>query len=142
RRATYEHVDPAIQYKNFEEAAKHLHGTDIHTIVQTELFADSERNDEILAYAQEHHIAYRFVPGNSSLFTGSIEVNLFEGIPTIAVHQTALTGWGRIVKRGFDVTMSFLALVLVSPLILLLIVLAKAFNPKESVFFTQTRLSR
>lgn len=141
RRSTYAHVDPDIQFKNFEEAAKHLKNTDIHTIVQTELFADQLRNDEILAYAQEHHIAYRFVPGNSRLFVGSIEVELFEGIPTIAVHQTALTGWGRVVKRIFDLVAGSILFAIASPILLLTWMVISIFGGGSPVY-KQTRMSR
>ena len=141
RRTTYAHIDPNIQFKNFEEAAKHLTTTDIHTIVQTELFVETDRNDEILAYAQEHHIGYRFVPGNSRLFVGSMEVNLFEGIPTIAVHQTALTGWGRILKRLFDFIASILLIVLFSPLLIFVWLGLTVFGGGQAIY-RQTRLSR
>jgi exopolysaccharide biosynthesis polyprenyl glycosylphosphotransferase len=141
RRTTYAHIEPNIQFKNFEEAAHHLKTTDIHTIVQTELFADEDRNDEIVAYAQEHHIAYRFVPGNSRLFVGSIEVNLFEGIPTITVHQTALTGWGRVLKRLFDLVFGLLLIVLVSPILLVVWLLLSTIGGGKPVY-KQTRMSR
>ena len=62
--------------------------------MQTELYADTDNNDEILTYAQENHVAYRFVPGNSELFVGKIEVDLFHAVPIIAVHQTALDRLG------------------------------------------------
>lgn len=141
RRTKYEHIDETMQYKDFAEAARHIKARDIHSIVQTELFPNQERNDEILTFAQEHHIAYRFIPGNSRLFVGSIDVNLFEGIPTVAVHQTALIGWGRIVKRLFDISSSVLLLLLFSPLLLLVWVLLTVFGGGDAVY-RQTRLSR
>lgn len=141
KRSSYDNIDAKIQFKNFDEAAKYLVNTDVNTIVQTELFADSERNDEIVAYAQEHHIGYRFVPGNSRLFVGSIEVNLFEGIPTVAVHQTALTGWGRIVKRLFDLFFGLLLIVLVSPILFVVWLLLVTIGGGKPVY-KQTRLSR
>jgi exopolysaccharide biosynthesis polyprenyl glycosylphosphotransferase len=141
RRTSYAHIDPEIQFKNFEEASLRLKTTDINTIVQTELFADQDRNDEILAYAQEHHIGYRFVPGNSRLFVGSIEVNLFEGIPTIAVHQTALTGWGRVVKRLFDLFFGVLLVILVSPILFAVWLLLATIGGGKPVY-KQTRMSR
>jgi exopolysaccharide biosynthesis polyprenyl glycosylphosphotransferase len=141
RRSNYTHIDPSIQFSNFTDASKHLKNTDINTIVQTELFADSERNDEILAYAQEHHISYRFVPGNSRLFVGSMEVSLFEGIPTITVHQTALTGWGRTVKRLFDVAASLLLIALVSPILITIWLLLTVFGGGKAIY-RQTRISR
>ena len=140
RRAKYAHIDPKIQFKDFAEAAKQLKATDIHSIVQTELFQDDERNDEILAFAQEHHIAYRFIPANNRLFTGSLEVSLFEGIPTIAVHQTALTGWGRIAKRLFDLFAGTFLLILAAPFMLITYI-CLLFAGGDPVF-RQTRMSR
>ncbi len=140
KRTKYAHIDPDIQFSNFAEVSKKISAHDVHSIVQTELFADSERNDEIVAFAQEHHIAYRFVPGNSRLFVGNIVVNLFEGIPTIAVHQTALVGWGRIVKRLFDLFFGIIITVLAMPFLFItwLLVAAAGGNP----IFKQTRMSR
>lgn len=140
RRIKYGHVDSDIQFKDFAEAAQQLKTQDIHTIVQTELFTDDVQNDEILAYSQEHHIAYRYIPSNNRLFVGSLEVGLFEGIPTIAVHQTALTGWGRVFKRLFDLSVGSLLLVIASP-ILLLTWLALTLAGGKPVF-KQTRMSR
>ncbi len=142
RRTSYKNIDTSIQFSDFAAAAKKLHARDIQSIVQTELFANQDRNDEILAFAQEHHIAYRFIPGNSNLFAGNIDVNLFEGIPTVSVHQTALTGWGRIVKRLFDLGCSALGLLLLSPLLLVVALVMKLTDPKSSILFKQTRLTR
>lgn len=141
RRSSYANIDPKIQFKNFEEAIEQLKKTSINTIVQTELFADQDQNDEILAYAQENHVAYRFVPGNSNLFVGSIEVSLFEGIPTIAVHQTALTGWGRILKRLFDLSVGVVLVILTSPILLSIWLLLKTVGGGKPIY-KQTRMSR
>lgn len=87
-------------------------------IIQTELYAYEGKNREILEYAQENHVAYRFVPGNTELFVGNIEVELFrQSIPVIAVHRTPLFGWGRVIKRSFDIIISSLALVVCSPIL-------------------------
>src|SRR5262249_55970249 len=45
---------------------------EIHGIIQTELYADELKNTELLSYAQEHHVGYRFVPGNTGLFVGNL----------------------------------------------------------------------
>jgi len=141
RRWRYETVDAKYQFTDFATAIKKLKDQTIHSIVQTELFADQERNDEILDYAQEHHISYRFVPGNSRLFMGNIDVNLFEGIPTIAVHQTALIGWGRVAKRLFDVLGALIGLILVSPLLVIIWTLLTVFGGGDAMY-KQTRMSR
>ena len=81
----------------------HAKPEELHGVIQTELYADESKNAKILTYAQEHHVNYRFVPGNTELFVGNIEVDLFRSsIPVIEVHQTALFGWGRVLKRLSD----------------------------------------
>jgi exopolysaccharide biosynthesis polyprenyl glycosylphosphotransferase len=128
------------KYKNFSEAIQHLSNKQLHTIMQTELYADNATNDEILTYAQENHVAYRFVPGNSELFVGKIEVDLFHSVPIIAVHQTALIGWGRVVKRLTDFFLGGLFLVIASPFMVLIAIAVKFSG--GPVFFRQERLSR
>ena len=110
------------------------------TIIQTELYPDKERNDEILTFAQENHVAYRFVPGNEEIFTGKMTIDLFHSIPIIAVHQTSLIGWGRIVKRLFDVFFGIILFILSSPIMLIVIVILM-FDHGDPIF-SQKRLSR
>jgi len=129
-------------FGSFEEALEIIKDQPLHGIIQTELYADETKNQEILEYAQTHHISYRFVPGNTELFVGNIDVELFRSsVPVINVHQTALLGWGRVVKRLFDLVVGGLVLIIVSPL-MLLIAIATAINTRGGVFFRQTRLTR
>jgi exopolysaccharide biosynthesis polyprenyl glycosylphosphotransferase len=129
------------QYKDFDEAIEKIGDKKIHAIVQTELYAAVEKNDKILTHAQQNHIGYYFVPGNSELFVGNIEVDLFQSVPMIAVHQTALIGWGQVVKRLTDVVLGGIFFVVASPL-MLIIVVAEWLSDSGSVFFRQTRLTR
>lgn len=128
-------------FPDFDEARKALKHKSLHTIIQTELYAAGEENDKILTYAQENHIAYRFVPGNGELFVGNIEVDLFQSVPVIAVHQTALVGWGRVVKRLMDIGLGGLMLLVASPF-MLLVAIAELFSGGGSIFFRQVRLTR
>lgn len=134
-------VDSFPQYESFSEATNRLRRP-IHSIIQTELYKDQGKNNEILQYAQENHVSYRFVPGNTDLFVGNIDVELFSDLPVISVNQTALIGWGRIVKRVFDLVMSVILLIILSPIMLLTALLIKPFDPKGSIFFRQIRLTR
>ncbi len=114
----------------------------LHSIIQTELYADENRNAEILTYAQEHHVSYRFVPGNSELFVGNIDVELFRNsIPVINVRQTALFGWGRIAKRLFDIIFGSILLLIASPVILIICCIMIVFDHGDPIWRNK-RLSR
>lgn len=130
-------------FDSFDEATQHLKPDNIHGIVQTELYASGARNNEILDYAQTNHISYRFVPGNSELFVGNIAVELFRSsIPVIAVHQTALIGWGRVVKRFLDLLVSIILLIPGIPIMLLVAVVVKLSDLRAPIFFKDPRLTR
>ncbi len=133
---------PIKTYANFrqflESQPENLHG-----IIQTELYADETRNAEILTYAQESHVGYRFVPGNTELFVGNIDVELFRNsIPVIAVHQTALFGWGRVAKRLFDLVFGGLGLLVASPIMLVIAAIQKISEPRAPVFYKPKRYTR
>jgi exopolysaccharide biosynthesis polyprenyl glycosylphosphotransferase len=133
-------IKPIPCFSDFAEAIDTL-GPTLNTIIQTELYASGPRNDEVLVYAQEHHLDYCFVPGNGELFVGKIEAELFHSIPVIAVHQTALIGWGRVAKRLTDMFLSSVGIILSSPIILLTVLIIK-LTDDGPVFFRQTRLTR
>jgi exopolysaccharide biosynthesis polyprenyl glycosylphosphotransferase len=130
-------------FGSFEDAVEKIKTKDIHSIVQTELFSAAGKNNEILEYAQANHIAYRFVPGNSELFVGNIAVELFRSsVPVIAIHQTPLIGWGRIVKRISDLLFSTILLIPGLPLMLIIALLVKLFDPRGPMLYKDRRLTR
>ncbi|MFO0920765.1 MAG: sugar transferase [Candidatus Saccharimonadales bacterium] len=134
-------VHKVPHYKTFEEALKKL-ADKPHGIVQTELFKSNDLNNAIVRHCQLHHISYRFIPGNSDLFVGNIDVELFVDRPVIAIHQTALVGWGKVVKRIFDLVGATLILIVTSPIILVIALVLKISDFNAPVFFRQTRLTR
>lgn len=130
-------------FGNFKEAidaAKKRN--DLHAIIQTELYPSEEKNREILDYAQENHISYRFVPGNTELFVGNIDVELFRGsIPVIAVRQTPLFGWGSVAKRVFDIIFGVILLIPALPIMGIVALWMIVFDHGDP-FYTQARRSR
>lgn len=127
-------------YSSFQAFLK-ANNQNLHGIVQTELYTDEQKNAEILKYAQEHHTDYRFVPANNGLFVGNLEVELFRSsIPVVTVHQTALFGWGRIVKRLFDLVFGTIFLILSLP-IMAVICLILVFDHGDPIW-RNTRLGR
>lgn len=141
KRSQGEHKNIPL-YRTFGQYLEH-HKDDLHGIIQTELYADESWNAKILTFAQENHVSYRFVPGNTELFMGNLEVELFRNsIPVITVHQTALFGWGRVAKRLFDLFAGGLALVVFSPVLLAIALALKIREPRAPIFYKPNRLGR
>jgi len=128
-------------FTKLEDALAEVNSLDITTIIQTDLYDDGERNQQILSTAQVNHINYSFIPGEPEFYAGKNTVDVFLGYPIITVSQTALIGWGAVAKRIFDVFASILLLIVLSPVFLLISLLQLVFNP-GTLFFTHRRLTR
>lgn len=129
-------------YTSFARAISEIEADKIHSILQTELFSNPDDNNRVVQFAQENHVSFRFIPGNAELFVGNIDVELFRSsFPVIAVNQTALTGWGRIIKRLFDLIVTVPLIIILSPIYVVcaLLVLLPDFGP---ILFQQKRVTR
>ena len=129
------------QYTKLEEALKSIKHLHITAIIQTELFEDERKNQAILSASQTHHIDYNFIPGESEFYSGKNTVDLFLGYPMISVSQTALIGWGEVVKRIFDLVVTVPLLIVLSPFLLIIWLLQKILNPGPALY-KSARLSR
>lgn len=135
------HITQPIHYRSLTKALDDVTKLRISTIIQTDLYDSEERNQQIMACAQVHHIQYNFIPGEPEFYTGKNTIDIFLGYPIITVSQTPLIGWGAIVKNVFDFILGIIALILLSPLFITLIILQKIFNPGP-VFYKSARLTQ
>ncbi|HRY63434.1 MAG TPA: sugar transferase, partial [Patescibacteria group bacterium] len=69
----------------------------------------------------------------------NIEIKTINGIPLIEVKKTPLDGWGRVAKRFFDIVISFIFLIILSPVFLIITILIKldSFGP---IFYQAERV--
>lgn len=128
-------------FSSVEAALEKIKELRITTIIQTDLYNSTERNQLILGAAQINHVSYNFIPGEAEFYSGKNTVDVFLGYPMISVSQTPLIGWGAIAKRIFDVIVSILLLIILSPLLLIVTLLQLILNPGP-VFYKSMRLTR
>ena len=127
-------------YKTFDEAVANF----LPNVIIQVTSADKPKVDnKILAFAQKHYIDFKFVPSDINDLSDHVEMELFMGdIPMMSVEPTRLVGWGRFVKRLFDIVVSFIASIVLSPIFLLVFIAEKITDPKASAVFHQIRLTR
>lgn len=126
-------------YSSFNEAIEHC--GEIDEILQADSALGQEEILEMVTYASNHHIRYRFIANQFGLYATRSTMSAMAGLPMIEIRQTPLDGWGRIVKRAFDLVGSMLGLIILSPIFLVIAVLIKVTDPGP-VFYKHKRLSR
>ena len=127
-------------YKTFDEAVANFLPNIIIQVTSTE---KPKVDSRILAFAQKNYIDFKFVPSDVNDLSDHVEMELFMGdIPMMSVEPTRLVGWGRFVKRLFDIIASLLAIIILSPIFLLVYIAEKITDPHASAVFHQIRLTR
>jgi exopolysaccharide biosynthesis polyprenyl glycosylphosphotransferase len=133
-------------YTSFQEALS-VTGTgsnrrQLDQIIQADSAFDAEAVLEMVSYASNHHINYRFVPNQFGLYAARSVVGTLGGVTMVEMRLTPLEGWGRIAKRLFDIIGSLMFLVLLAPAFVAIAALIKLKDPKEPLIFRHRRLSR
>ena len=128
-------------FSSLQEADAKVGPKNIDEIIQADSALGPDEILEMVSYANNHHLAYRFVPNQFGIYATNSTISTLAGLPIIEIKQTPLEGWGRILKRAFDFAGSLVGLVLFSPLFFLVAVIIKITDPGP-VFYKHKRLSR
>lgn len=129
-------------YHSFADAQKSFGRRAVDDIIQADSALSQEEILETVNYATNHHITYRFVANQFGLYASNSVVGNLGGVPMIEIRLTPLEGWGRIAKRVFDLLGAIVAIVLLSPILLITAILAKINDPGGPLMFRHRRLSR
>ena len=100
-----------------------------------------ERLLHLITLCEDQQLDFMIVPDLLELMTTQVAANAIDGLPLLGFKQSRLTGSAAVVKRLVDIVISALALVLVSPILLLLATLIKVTMPGP-VLFRQERIGR
>ncbi|MGV1050256.1 MAG: sugar transferase [Solirubrobacterales bacterium] len=90
---------------------------------------------------RDHRVAVDVVPRLFELLDGAQSLNQIGGLPLLSIGAPPLSRASRVAKRGLDVAISSLLLVLLSPL-LLAVAIAIKLDSRGPVFFHQVRAGR
>lgn len=101
--------------------------------------ASSEAMMALLDRLTRSIVSIHVVPDLLQFMVLRSRVEDLDGLPTINLSETPLEGWSRIVKRAFDLAVVSSALILLSPL-MLLIAIAIWLEDRGPVFYRQIRM--
>ena len=132
---------PNITEESFLELEKILASSRIDEIIQTDARIPKQDVLKLIDTANEHHITFKYTPDLLESKVTNISVSPLAGVPIIEIRKTRLEGWGKIIKRLFDLVGSLLGLIVISPLFLLVAIGIK-LDSKGPVFQRLNRIGR
>ncbi|MDD3711333.1 MAG: sugar transferase [Patescibacteria group bacterium] len=120
---------------NFNKENRHKRER-IDEIIQSDPNLSKVETLRLYDFANEYHITFKYVADLLEVKVLKTEVSEMAGIPIVEVKRTTLDGWGRIVKRLFDIIFSGLIILFLSPIIIITIILIK-LDSHGPVFFSR-----
>ncbi len=109
------------------------------------ILVDSKLNNgemfSLLRSCQELKIDFKAVPAHAQVGIKTLQYDAFAGIPTIEFRGTPLDSWGIIAKRIFDVVFSCVAIIILSPIMLIISILIKS-ESKGPIIYKNIRLGQ
>lgn len=120
-----------------QELAEFLKLNKIDEIIQSDPNLSKAEVLRLYDFADENHLAFKYAAdllGAKVLKTEVIEI---AGLPIVKVKKTPLDGWGRIIKRIFDVVFSLLFIIIFSPFIMLFAILIKIDSKGPILYFNE-----
>jgi exopolysaccharide biosynthesis polyprenyl glycosylphosphotransferase len=98
-----------------------------------------EHSAQVAALCEQHGIVMRFAADIFGLKTARSRTEEFEGDHHVAAYTGAREDWPMFVKRGLDVAIASILIVLLAPLFIVVAFLIK-FSSAGPIFFRQERL--
>ncbi len=95
----------------------------------------------IIAQCERASTLVRIVPDLFQMSLSNVEVDNLSGIPLIGIKSPSIEGWNLAVKRAFDVLFAVMAVILLSPAMLLVAALVRLESPGP-IIFRQTRVGK
>lgn len=144
----YVHVDDS-NGKFFKEKLQHLGGIEElrnivskHKIEEVIIAIESSEHEKvgrILNELEDTNVVIKIIPDMYDILTGTVKMNAIFGALLIEINPYLMPVWQQSLKRIFDIVVSFITLIILSPVFIVLSILIK-IGTRGPVFFKQERV--
>jgi exopolysaccharide biosynthesis polyprenyl glycosylphosphotransferase len=93
----------------------------------------------IISLCEREKVGIRVFPDVFQIMASEVTIGDLGGLPLLTIRDVALQGWRLTLKRGMDILLSGIGLILISPFMLFMAILIKLDSPGP-VFYAQERM--
>ena len=115
--------------------------TPIDEVMLTNPNYTEENIVELVNFCHENHIVFKYIPNIYKTLTANFDIDIIGGFPLIELKRTRLDGWGRVIKRTFDIFASIIGLIVFSPLFAI-VAMAIKLDTSGPIFARLKRVSK
>ena len=119
-----------------QEVAEFIKDQEVDEIIQSDPNLSKAEFLRLFDFANENHLTFKYVADLLEVKVLRTEVSEVFGIPIIEVKKTTLEGWGKVFKRIFDVVVSGILILILSPLLIITAIII-VLDSRGPVFFSR-----
>ncbi len=101
--------------------------------------SEHEKLEGIINNLEGSRVTIKMIPDTYDIISGKVRMESLGSTPLVEINHQLMPLWQKVLKRVFDIVVSVLFLVLLSPLYLLLYVITK-LSDRGPAFYRQNRL--
>ena len=124
-----------------QELAEFLKSRQIDEIIQSDPNLTKAETLRLYDFTDEHHLIFKYAADLLGAKVLKTEVAEVAGIPIVEVKKTPLDGWGRIVKRIFDIIAAIFFIIFFSPIMVVAALFVK-LDSRGPIFYKNERVSK
>jgi len=113
----------------------------VDEVIQCDPAMSNNQVNTLAQFCEANRIDFKYVPNLFAARATNIEIRSIAGFPVVEIKRTPLDGWGRVIKRLFDLVGATLLLIILSPIFLVLAILIK-LDSEGPVFVRMRRISQ
>jgi exopolysaccharide biosynthesis polyprenyl glycosylphosphotransferase len=103
--------------------------------------ASHEEMLHLIKTCDDLRVDFRMLPDVFEIITTRVSADVVDGIPLVGVRRSQMEGFGLVIKRAFDLVVSLILIVVLSPLWLLLAI-AIAVSSRGPILYRQERVGQ
>lgn len=139
RRSLGYRIVKIIDQDGIDKLAQILAHNPCDEILVTDPAVSEKQVGRILEFCRLNQLGFKMTPSLLLVRSSHINMETLAGAPILEFKRTPLDGWGKIIKRIFDIFVSFILIILLSPIMLIVALMVK-LTSKGPVFFCQERV--
>lgn len=131
--------------KNLEHLGNHHQLSEIieqHDIEEVIIAIESSEHhklEEIVNYLEDHDVKIKMIPDTYDIISGKVRMESMRSIPLVEINHQLMPPWQMVIKRLFDIVISLLVLLILSPLFITVALITK-ISDRGPIFFRQKRI--
>jgi exopolysaccharide biosynthesis polyprenyl glycosylphosphotransferase len=121
------------------DLSRHIEAYEIDEVIIAMPEASHQEILSIITRCERETVSIKVFPDVFQIMASEVSIGDLNGLPLLTVRDIALRGWRLALKRAVDILGSGVALIVISPIMMLVAVLVKLDSP-GAVFYAQERM--